>query len=163
IPENAKLNYYGDDWECNKGYFKRGSGCSKVNVPKNGKLNYYGNDWECNKGYLKSGLECKEIFIPKNATLNYFGNGWQCNYGYIERENSCVYISEATDSEVKRMIISSSISSYPGNCPCPYFTDKAGRRCGGRSAYSRAGGYGPICYDSDISESDVMSFRQKFK
>jgi endonuclease YncB( thermonuclease family) len=31
------------------------------------------------------------------------------------------------------------------NCPCPDDTDRAGRRCGGRSAYKRAGGAKPVC------------------
>ena len=33
-----------------------------------------------------------------------------------------------------------------GNCECPYDTDARGRKCGGRSAYSRASGRKPACY-----------------
>jgi hypothetical protein len=41
-----------------------------------------------------------------------------------------------------------SIASYPGLCPCPHIQrDHAERRGGGRSVYSRRGGYSPICYD----------------
>ncbi|WAL58870.1 hypothetical protein [Thermocoleostomius sinensis] len=36
-----------------------------------------------------------------------------------------------------------------GSCDCPYDTDRAGRRCGGRSAYSRPGGNQPVCYFED--------------
>ena len=36
-----------------------------------------------------------------------------------------------------------------GSCECPYDTDKRGRSCGGRSAYSRPGGSDPICYSTD--------------
>ncbi|MBD2472387.1 hypothetical protein [Nostoc sp. FACHB-145] len=36
-----------------------------------------------------------------------------------------------------------------GSCSCPYDIDKAGRSCGGRSAYSRPGGSHPICYLDD--------------
>lgn len=46
-----------------------------------------------------------------------------------------------TPKEIKQAIIQQSLASYPGNCPCPYNTDRAGRSCGKRSAYSRAGGY----------------------
>lgn len=46
--------------------------------------------------------------------------------------------------------IRASIAAYPGNCPCPYSYDRAGRRCGGRSAWSRRGGYAPLCYPSDV-------------
>ena len=33
-----------------------------------------------------------------------------------------------------------------GSCQCPYDTDKRGRQCGGKSAYSRPGGARPACY-----------------
>jgi hypothetical protein len=36
-----------------------------------------------------------------------------------------------------------------GSCDCPYDTDKRGRSCGARSAYSRPGGSSPICYERD--------------
>jgi hypothetical protein len=54
-----------------------------------------------------------------------------------------------SDSEVQRAI-RQSIAAYSGSCPCPYSTDRAGRRCGGRSAYSRPGGAAPLCYASDV-------------
>ena len=56
------------------------------------------------------------------------------------------------DDAVKA-IIRSSITGYSGSCPCPYNRDRAGRRCGGRSAYSRPGGYAPICYKGDVTAS----------
>ena len=36
-----------------------------------------------------------------------------------------------------------------GSCDCPYDTDRRGRSCGKRSAYSRPGGRSPICYVRD--------------
>lgn len=45
-----------------------------------------------------------------------------------------------TDREIKQELISNSIARYPGRCPCPYNTDRAGRSCGSRSAYARPGG-----------------------
>ncbi|MDM7850171.1 SH3 domain-containing protein [Pseudochrobactrum kiredjianiae] len=35
---------------------------------------------------------------------------------------------------------------YVGTCDCPYDLMRNGRRCGGRSAYSRPGGRNPQCY-----------------
>lgn len=61
-------------------------------------------------------------------------------------------------SEIARQIIQNSIRSYSGNCPCPYSTDRAGRRCGDRSAYSRPGGARPVCYESDVSEAMIRRF-----
>ncbi len=66
---------------------------------------------------------------------------------------------ELSDSQIKALMIKESISSYSGNCPCPYNTDRAGRRCGKRSAWSKAGGYSPLCYDSDISDEMVKRYK----
>lgn len=66
-----------------------------------------------------------------------------------------------SDGAIKQKIIKQSIASYPGNCPCPYNTDRAGRSCGKRSAWSRAGGYAPLCYPSDVSKSAVQAYRQR--
>lgn len=51
-------------------------------------------------------------------------------------------------------LIQQSRSNYSGNCPCPYDRDRAGRRCGGRSAYSRAGGASVLCYPSDVTTAE---------
>ncbi|NJL81414.1 MAG: hypothetical protein HC815_31320 [Richelia sp. RM1_1_1] len=40
-------------------------------------------------------------------------------------------------------------AAVSGKCDCPYDTDKRGRSCGDRSAYSRPGGASPVCYLSD--------------
>lgn len=63
------------------------------------------------------------------------------------------------DDLIRRQIIERSLSAYGGSCPCPYNTDRAGRSCGARSAWSRPGGASPICYPSDISDADVQRFR----
>ena len=53
-------------------------------------------------------------------------------------------------------MISESIANYPGKCPCPYSMMNNGNECGKRSAYSKPGGYKPLCYVSDItSDEDV--------
>ena len=63
------------------------------------------------------------------------------------------------DAEVRQRIVEESIEAYPGNCPCPYNSDRAGRRCGKRSAYDRPGGYSPKCYPSDVSEAEVKAYK----
>lgn len=65
------------------------------------------------------------------------------------------------DAAIKQKIIRQSIADYPGNCPCPYNTDRAGRSCGQRSAWNRAGGYAPLCYASDVRKADVQAYRQR--
>lgn len=65
-----------------------------------------------------------------------------------------------TDDQVRERLIRQSLAVYPGNCPCPYNTDRAGRRCGGRSAYSRPGGRAPLCYPEDVSQDQVQRNRR---
>jgi hypothetical protein len=64
-----------------------------------------------------------------------------------------------TDAQIKRLMIKESIDAYPGNCPCPYNSASNGSSCGGRSAWSRAGGAEPLCYPSDISADMVAEYR----
>ncbi len=64
-----------------------------------------------------------------------------------------------SDLTIRRRIISESIASYPGSCPCPYNVARNGSSCGRRSAYSRPGGYAPTCYPNDISKSEVEAYR----
>lgn len=65
-----------------------------------------------------------------------------------------------SDKEVKQKIIEQSIRNYSGNCPCPYNRDRAGRKCGKRSAYSRPGGASPVCYESDVTPSMIEEYRR---
>jgi hypothetical protein len=68
-----------------------------------------------------------------------------------------------SDAQIRELIVQESIQSYPGNCPCPFNADSAGRRCGGRSAYSRAGGYAPICYAKEVTDEQVRDYRARHK
>ena len=70
--------------------------------------------------------------------------------------------SPKTDDQIKRLVIQQSLASYSGNCPCPYNVDRAGRRCGKRSAYSRPRGVSPLCYDPDVTQRMVDAFRTRF-
>lgn len=68
-----------------------------------------------------------------------------------------------TDGQIRQTLIQESIASYPGRCPCPYNVDRAGRSCGGRSAYSRKGGYAPLCYARDVTREMVEEYKRKAK
>ena len=65
-----------------------------------------------------------------------------------------------TDAQIRDAMIQGSIASYPGNCPCPYNTDRRGHACGGRSAYSRPGGYAPLCYARDVTDTMIAEYRK---
>jgi uncharacterized protein YraI len=66
-----------------------------------------------------------------------------------------------SDSTIIQRIIAESLAAYPGSCPCPYNRDRGGRACGRRSAYSKPGGYSPICYAEDVSRSMIEAFRRR--
>lgn len=69
--------------------------------------------------------------------------------------------ADLSDAQIRQLLIARSIATYPGNCPCPYSLDRAGRQCGKRSAYSKPGGYAPLCYPVDVTIEMVASFRTK--
>ncbi len=64
-----------------------------------------------------------------------------------------------SDDSIKKQIIAESLANYPGNCPCPYNTDRAGRSCGRRSAYSKPGGHSPICYLDDVTPVMIAAYK----
>ncbi|MBB4255465.1 SH3 domain-containing protein [Rhizobium sp. BK008] len=68
---------------------------------------------------------------------------------------------QISDATIVQRIIAQSLSLYPGSCPCPYNTDRAGRSCGKRSAYNRGGGYAPLCFAGDVSRDMITAFRSR--
>ena len=66
-----------------------------------------------------------------------------------------------SEADIKKAIITESIAAYPGPCACPYQSARNGSSCGKRSAYSRPGGYAPVCYDRDITQAMVQAYRAK--
>lgn len=75
-----------------------------------------------------------------------------------EREKS---VPTIPDSAIIQRIIAESLASYPSSCACPYNTDRGGRRCGKRSAYSKPGGYAPICYPQDVTKAMIDAVRRQ--
>jgi len=132
-------------------------------VPANAEPVPWGKGWECSRGFYDSGRSCRAVVLPEHAVLDFTGHRWVCDDGFLRRGQRCVVLSEATDLEIRRMLIAESLAAYSGSCPCPYFTDRAGRSCGRRSAYSRPGGYSPLCYPTDVSVEQVQEVREKNK
>jgi hypothetical protein len=71
--------------------------------------------------------------------------------------------AQPPDAEIKQAIIRESLAQYPGPCPCPYNVARNGSHCGKRSAYSKPGGYSPICYEADVTPEMVNAWRQKHR
>lgn len=99
--------------------------------------------------------------LPANAHKTQSQVGWACDDGYVKRASKCVSLSKATNAEIRKLLILTSIAMYSGSCPCPYNVDRAGRACGRRSAYSRPGGRAPLCYDSDITDEEIHTARER--
>jgi hypothetical protein len=64
-----------------------------------------------------------------------------------------------SDGEIRKRIIAESIANYEGPCACPYQRARNNSLCGRRSAYSRAGGEAPLCYDRDVTDEMVAAYR----
>ncbi|AVO77099.1 MULTISPECIES: hypothetical protein [Klebsiella] len=81
----------------------------------------------------------------------------------------CVFASDISiaksnslsDDQVRQRIIDDSVASYPGTCACPFNTARNGSSCGGRSAWSKVGGYSPICYKKEVTKEMVKAWRQE--
>ena len=85
------------------------------------------------------------------------------NFGLLIFLIAPVYADNQTSSNdaIRQTLIQESIAAYPGSCPCPYNRARNGSRCGKRSAWSRPGGYAPLCYPSDISDTQIKQYKQK--
>ena len=66
-----------------------------------------------------------------------------------------------TDAAVIAAIITASIAAYraggPGPCGCPDDVDRAGHRCGKRSAHDRPGGWTVHCSAGDVTADMIKA------
>lgn len=85
---------------------------------------------------------------------------WDFRKNKRENKRAEQKTSGLSGDEIKKRIIQASIASYPGNCPCPYNAARNGSRCGGRSAWSRTGGYSPICYEHEVTQEMIINWRK---
>lgn len=65
-----------------------------------------------------------------------------------------------SDAQIKENIIKESIAEYPGICACPFNRARNGSSCGKRSAWSKAGGYSPICYKDEVTKEMIKAWRE---
>jgi hypothetical protein len=67
-----------------------------------------------------------------------------------------------TDAAIILAIIAGSIAAYKAMgkpCACPEDTMRNGRKCGGHSAWSKPGGFKPLCYTTDVTETMIKAYR----
>lgn len=67
------------------------------------------------------------------------------------------------NTAVINYVLAQSRAGYSGSCACPDDRDRAGRRCGGRSAYSKPGGYAPLCYPRDVTQAMIEQARREMR
>ncbi|MGK9174959.1 hypothetical protein KXR87_17350 [Yokenella regensburgei] len=68
-------------------------------------------------------------------------------------------VTPINDEQIKKRIVEVSIAAYPGPCACPFNQTRNGSLCGKRSAWSKPGGYAPICYVSEVTPEMVKAWR----
>jgi len=69
--------------------------------------------------------------------------------------------STLSDKEIRAQLIAASIKDYSGACACPYSTKKNGAKCGESSAWSKASGDKPLCFDDDVTAAMIDAFKKK--
>lgn len=68
---------------------------------------------------------------------------------------------EMSDQQITDVLVKGSVSSFTGNCPCPYSKDKeTGKTCGDNSEYIKAPGE-LLCYPDDVTQREIFEFRAK--
>lgn len=78
-------------------------------------------------------------------------------------ESSLAKTSVLSDAQIKQKVIEESIAQYPGPCACPFNHSRNGSSCGKRSAWSKPGGYDPICYADEVTPQMIKDWREQHK
>lgn len=68
-----------------------------------------------------------------------------------------------SDDRVRQTIIKTSIAIYSGDCACPYSIAAKGRRCGGRSMWSRHGDFDVTCYPDEVGKAEIREWRARHR
>jgi hypothetical protein len=69
---------------------------------------------------------------------------------------------QLTEAAVIALLIAGSVAAYKAlgrPCACPKDRARDGSVCGGRSAWSRAGGYKPLCFPTDVTAPMIQAYR----
>lgn len=82
-------------------------------------------------------------------------------FGSLATGGALAQTDKLTTDRIKQKIIEESIARYPGVCACPYNRARNGSSCGRRSAWSKAGGYSPICYKDEVTAEMVAQWRKR--
>lgn len=81
----------------------------------------------------------------------------------LSSESSLAKTPVLSDAQIKQKVIEESIAQYPGPCACPFNHARNGSSCGKRSAWSKPGGYDPICYADEVTPQMIKDWREQHK
>ena len=114
------------------------------------------DDWKKAAGQWQSAVASLED-VPTDST--YYGvsqaklTEYRANLAYAQQQEEQSRLAEIAEVERQRQQAAEPKPGEPirasrsgQGCDCPYDIDRAGRRCGRRSAYSKPGGRAPVCY-----------------
>jgi hypothetical protein len=88
-----------------------------------------------------------KVRFPRSGAVGWIrGDFVTLTTNQIPSESSTALESPTTSQSPTPSVGSPIRNPVSGSCECPYDTDKRGRQCGDRSAYSRPGGATPACY-----------------
>ena len=95
-------------------------------------------------------MKCSAIIFALFAFLFVFSSG-----------TTLAKQQTTSDDKIKQLIIEESIAAFPGVCACPFNMARNGSSCGRRSAWSKAGGYSPVCYKDEVTQEMVREWRER--
>lgn len=118
------------------------------------------------------------VTLPKGQVVYAFSTSGEWSRANVSTMNITGYIAtrylmqecvegeeitrnDLSNAQIVAILMNESQGRYRGSCPCPFYTDRAGRRCGRRSAYSRPGGASPLCYASDVTPAMITAFKSE--
>jgi len=126
VPANAYSRYYSNEFRCNAGFEKKGSGCvkivKKIKIPVNAHVD--GNGWICNTDYYRNTAKNNCLKVPKNAYSKYNSNYWYCKSGFKKKGNGCENINKA-----KKIPVNAHIYGNGWVCNTNYYRNKANNNC----------------------------------
>lgn len=65
LPENARIESYGNNWVCKHGFEKQAKKCVAISPPENAHIDSSGLGWECNRRYYKKTINASVLASPR--------------------------------------------------------------------------------------------------
>jgi len=149
LPDNARLDFSGRSWVCNRGYTQLGSQCVEVQMPTNAQLDYSGHSWTCKRGFSAVNGACEVVSLPPNAQLDYTGHAWACMRGFVASAGGCIAVEMQPNAQLDytghawtcmRGFVASGAACNPVQIPANAQLDYTGHAWACQRGFSMSGG-----------------------